>query len=78
MKKILITFSILIALSLMAVSFGFGQFGVSPKKMACEKACSTAYDKCMGKIGKDAKDAKKLAAEVACQKAKDDCNSKCN
>ena len=94
MKKLLITLSFVIAFSIITSNFSFGQFSKpNPKKIACEKSCTEAYDKCINKCMDDAekiKDAKKKkdkqdsckakkdAIKIGCQKVKDDCNKKCN
>lgn len=91
MKKLLFVLAILSGISLIISDYSFGQF--NPKKIACEKSCNEAFDKCVNKCMDDAakiKDAKKKkdeqdsckvkkdAIKIGCQKAKDDCNKKCN
>ncbi len=85
MKKLFITAFAAIILIAVAITFGFGQFGlkVDPKKAACEKACGAAYDKCkseaedtifkkcMEEAGTIEDANKKSAAELGCNATKE-------
>jgi predicted negative regulator of RcsB-dependent stress response len=72
MKKILLTLSTIITLTIFASSFCFGQFGNlgNPKKMACEKSCSSSYDQCKESANKNMAECKKEAWKI------EDANSK--
>lgn len=45
--------------------------GINPKRMACDKSCNEAFEKCT----KEAKDSE--AKKAACKVAKDQCLKKC-
>lgn len=69
MKKSIFTLAALA----MVFAFVTGSFaiGINPKKMACDKSCKEAFEKCT----KEAKDSD--AKKAACKVAKDQCLKKC-
>jgi hypothetical protein len=78
MKKVLIVFSVFIALLIAVYSYGLD---LNPKKKACETACNSAFDDCKkaaeDEYKKDKDKAKKIAKIEACRKAKNDCIKDC-
>ena len=70
MKKILIILSAIV----FATSLAFSVTAFSPKKMACEKACKEALQKCKKETKKNP--VKKAACKTAYEECMADCENK--
>ena len=78
MKKLLVTFAAVIALSVIGINFSTLQaWAPDAKKIACEKGCTKAFDKCVKDAEKADTPAKKQAGKVACEGAKTKCMKDC-
>jgi len=70
MKKIII----ILASIALATSMAFTVSAFSPKKIACEKACKEALQKCKKETNKD--EVKRAACKVAYEECLEDCEKK--